>query len=444
MKKRLFILLALALTLFLPGCSRTPEDSPTTEEETVTVEQMEEKFSMPVVRVLVDVPNDMRGIRSNQLRQVLETLPGFETDFMIYEESLEPSGVDRENALTRLKTEIMAGKGPDLFLCGQDMIGLCGRLDIQIDETNPQQPFFTFPEKAMKNRVFLPLDSYIENAEYMEWDKFLPVIMDAGRNEEGQQLIPMGYFFDALYVDKEKYCGAEHPKTWEEMAQSGVPAIKYAAKCALPSFVGRVMAPAADEPMFTEEEFQKYLYDYTYTMDGLRSEAYMWQQKDETIYMGPFMRTNADSALYEPWKLGNDSPEYCVIPARNVRGGVTANIAAFAAINRNARYPDQAFRIIDRLMSTDIQQDSSFYRDRVWGTPVHMDIASEECPIDKNWYMSEKNFEAFCAARDEITEVRFPGPVDSAVNDIWAPTPEGLEKMAHEQYVLIKMLLAES
>lgn len=436
------ILLLLCL-LAMPGCRRTAADSSSApENETIT--EMEEKFGMPVVRVLVDVPNDMRGIRSNQLRRALETLPGFETDFMIYEESLEPSGVDRENAMTRLKTEIMAGKGPDLFLCGQDMIGLCGRLDVQIDETNPQQPFFTFPEKAMKNRVFLPLDSYIENAEYMEWDKFLPVIMEAGRNNEGQQLVPMGYVFDAQYADKEKYCGAEHPKTWEEMAQSGAPAVRYAVDCGQANFVGRVMEPATDEPLFTEEEFQKYMYDYFYTLSGLRSEAFVWRQEDEAIYKGPLVRTNADSSLYEPWKLGKDSPDYCVIPARNVRGGVTANIVAFAAINRNARYPDQAFRIIDRLMSTDIQQDSSFYRDRVWGTPVHMDIGSEEYPIDKNWYMGENNFNAFREARDEITEVRFPGPVDSAVNDTWAPTQEGLEKMAHEKYVLIKMLLAES
>ena len=51
----------------------------------------------------------------------------------------------------------------------------------------------------MKNHLSLPLDNYIENAKYMGWDKFLPVVMDAGRNDEGQQIIPLCCFFEAVY-----------------------------------------------------------------------------------------------------------------------------------------------------------------------------------------------------------------------------------------------------
>lgn len=441
LKKLTALLMALCL-LVLTGCGRTPKanSNSATEDGAVTAEQMEEKFGIPVVKVLTDLPNDDNGSSADHLRKTLEYMPGFETSFMIYEEQIPQSGADRENAITRIKTEIMAGKGPDLFLCGQDTYAFGS-----VAYGDLHAPFFNFPEKAMKNHLFLPLDDYIENAKYMEWDKFLPVVMEAGRNDEGQQLILMGYFFEAVYVDKKKY-GLEdlaRPTSWQEMAQSGNPALRYASYCHSPNFVGRVMEPGADEPVFTEEELLGYMQDYFELIHGDFGDVY----EDETTYSGTLARADL-SALTDPFDLGENSPDYCIIPARNVNGGVTANISAFAAINRNARYPDLAFNIIDFIMSTDNQKKSALFQSRLLlGMPVHMDIGSEEYPMNGNLYMSEANFKEYCTARDEITEARFPGPVDKAVWDISITiqdSPETAKKKVHEQYMFIKMLLAES
>lgn len=443
MKRKKLVLLMLVFLLTLSGCGHTQKTAPSSSAaaEEVTVEQMEETFDIPVVTVLMDLPNDDLGFRSDHLSKALEYLPGYGKTFTTYEEQIPPSGVERDNAITRIKTEIMAGKGPDLFLCTQDVYAISGWGYIDVDK----DPFFTFPEKAMKNHLFLPLDDYIANAEYMEWDKFLPVLMETGRNEEGRQMIPLGYFFEALYVDKDKY-GLEdlaRPASWQEMVQSDNPAVQYAARCKSPNFVGRVMEPGADEPKITEEELLGYIQDYS---DLLSVQGdYTELNKDETACIGELIRINLDE-IQDYWDLSGDSTDYCIIPARNVNGGVTANISAFAAINRNARYPDLAFKIIDFMMSTENQQKSRFYSARVLGLPVHMDIGSEEYPMTaggRPWYMSEDNFKEFCAARDEITEAKYLGPVDKAVQDINID-PGSLKSSVHEQYMLIKMLLAES
>ena len=174
-------------------------------------------------------------------------------------------------------------------------------------------------------------------------------------------------------------------------------------------------------------------------------------QEDEKVYKGAIMRGSLpEPGLISPvpdrFVLGNGSPAYRIIPAKNARGGVTAVINEFAAINRNARHPDLAFKIIDYLMDAKNQQGSDFFYSRVsLGMPVHMGLGSEEYPLrDKNWYMSAENFEEFCAARAEITEAKFIGPADQALWDIESYDEKGLEKSVHQQYTLIEMLLAES
>lgn len=70
---------------------------------------------------------------------------------------LPRTGAERESQLTSIRTEVLAGKGPDIFICS------CPNFDY-----DNSKPLFLFPNQVMERRVFLPLDSYLENAEYME------------------------------------------------------------------------------------------------------------------------------------------------------------------------------------------------------------------------------------------------------------------------------------
>lgn len=445
------LLIALCLTCALPGCSSEGREASRTGPDTqqVTPQQMEEKLDMPVVHVVMDLPNVDEGIKAGQLEDTLAALPGYGREFTVLVQTLAKGGAEREAVITSIKTEMMAGKGPDLFLCEQDTYGLCGMA--YYGANTGTDPFFPFPERAMENRLFLPLDEYIEKAEYMEWDKLLPVVMEAGRNEEGQQIIPLSFSFEAMYVDMERY-GLEdfdRSMTLTEMRQSDNPAIQYAASQRTPDLMGRVTEPGADEPMFTEEELLGYVREY-YRLPG-EPKDYRELQEDETVYQEAMTRgllpePDLISPARDLFVLGEGSPRYRIIPQRNVRGGVTASINEIAAINRNARHPELAFKIIDYLMSMRVQQDSSFFHARVpLGMPVHMDLGSGEHPLkDRRWHMSEENFQEYCAARDEITEAKFPGPADKALWDIDTLDPGNLEKSVHEQYTLMEMLLAES
>ena len=93
--------------------------------------------------------------------------------------------------------------------------------------------------------MFLPLDSYIEKAQFMEWDKLTPVVMDAGRTEKGQFLLPMTYTVPAVAFRRSD---VEHTPSkdmkWEDMLLEG-PHISLAAVGGI-DYIGNALAPVAD------------------------------------------------------------------------------------------------------------------------------------------------------------------------------------------------------
>ena len=79
-----------------------------------------------------------------------------------------------------------------------------------------------------------------------------------------------------------------------------------------------------------------------------------------------------------------------MIPIYSDEGGVTATVTSFACINRNAKHAEEAFFILDLLMSREVQQEARQYKlynligDLNLSIPMHMDLMQEEYPIDRS------------------------------------------------------------
>lgn len=191
-----------------------------------------------------------------------------------------------------------------------------------------------------------------------------------------------------------------------------------------------------DVPGFTEEELKrvaaKQFAAYQTIPEGMREE-----QPNMSVM-------TLESLSYGDISL-DDNQEYTIIPAYNLSGGITANITTFAAINRNTRHPDEAFKIVDYLLSPRVQQTSPIFQDRMEGLPVYVGTGGEDTPSSSAWKMNEANFKQISEAQKQINIVKFPGPLDLCLWQVEVTKDDKvLEKSAHEQYVLMKMLLAES
>ena len=195
MKRKLALLLTVIclLTAILPACKSGGESSASTEEA-----------AGEPLRVLVDVefassyidPNvDAAG--SSLISNI--KLSGGEIGEVQFE-YLPKEGEKRAAALTHMQTEVMTGKGPDLFICA------CSRPDKE------ENALFRFPTQVMDRKLFLPLDELIAEAKFTDFDRLVPVIMEQGRNEEGQQIVPLA-FTVPMTVFRKSEVKHEHSKT---------------------------------------------------------------------------------------------------------------------------------------------------------------------------------------------------------------------------------------
>lgn len=427
MKRKIALLMALlCLTIvLLPGCKEDKGQSSSRRDTQKTADKMEETTGLKTVSILVDLADGT----AEEITKTLNKVPGFGEDFIYQIEVLPPlfQKQDRDNIMTRVRTEIMAGKGPDLFLCSHRLYGY--------DAGPDDMPFFKFPVQAMSNRIFLPLDDYIEEAGNIDWDSMQPVVMEAGRNQEGQQIVPLSYTFETAIFDGSYTPEAKFPMTWQQMTEDPDPNIRAASYGHMYNIIGELADYSKDAPAFTEEEL----------LGWVTKQYDIWQTvpKEYRDVKCIMMDQGYLSDLDEKFSLGGKE-EYTMIPLCNISGGVTASITTFAAINRNARYPDEAFKVIEYLLDPEVQQTSTLFQFCTQGLPVYTGTGNSDTPSGSRWQMNEANYKAVTEIQEMINVANFPGPVDAGVWGVMGYDEEERKKSAHEQYVLIEMLLAES
>lgn len=423
-------LFVLLIFTFIAGCTAaTTGDQSDPGDTQAVAKSAEERIGKPVVTVLMDLPIEVDYV-TDEFSKTFSGMPGYGTDFWVQFESIPARGQERDTAITRLRTEVMAGKGPDLFLCAQRLYGVSAGPD--------DTPFFQFPVQAMENHLFLPLDDYIDQAEYMEWDTLQPAVMAAGRNEEGQQIMPLAYTFEVTFFDKETYAPErDFPMTWEEMLEDPDPNIRYAASSGgsrLQDIIGELADYSKDVPAFSEEELRAWA--------GMWFDAWKTLPEDIKEEKRPLTTPVTQSELSDIDLDGGQ--EYTILPAYNRDGGITANITAFAAINRNARRPDEAFKIIDYLLKPQVQLTSPLFQNRMEGMPVYVNTGDSNTSTASSWKMSEANYKTFSSLREQINTAKFLGPLDVCLWGVQAYNEDVLKKTCHEQYVLMQMYLGES
>lgn len=363
---------------------------------------------------------------------------------------------ERAAALTHMRTEIMSGNGPDLFICA------C---------TKPQedsQPLFRFPNQQMEQKLFLPLDDYFSSAQFTDFDKLLPIAMEAGRNEEGQQVVPLAFTMP-ITVFRKSDVQHEHSKEMTRAEQlAGGAAMRLSAAVTDPSSrfrsAGfRELANYEDETLcFSEKDLLSYLVEYSELFDEQEDlETPDFFSTDLSVNM--INTPGASVMYYDNNHHGGlrSSDAFSLVPVYSNEGGYTAYITSFAAINRNTEKPEEAFLLLDYLLSPDGAQ-SDLYSVLVSfvGMPVHMDLGAEEFPIGglegAKWYFSQENYEEYCDLRDNISSIRFSTPLEQhivhafwEVDDGRQPMSQGKptskqEKAVADAYRVMKMELAES
>ena len=290
------------------------------------------------IELCVDIPGiglyDSSSIQSaiNNLVAEMNT-QGIETEIAV--RFIAPKGDERETELRKLKTEIMAGKGPDLFLIGYG--------------TEIETMLFPSPEKSMQNKLFLPLDGYLENAKYMEKDNFLSAVWEAGSWDGAQYILPLTYTFPATVFLAEDV-SLDAPMTYGEMAEN--PDLNFVASVSWVksgSTLGnhfidtfeKILDAENDSVSLSESELQEHMHQMLEItekeLDGKLSGVAPHFQ----VNLSAVFNTFIDPFLGEDY-FHDISPEDDItfVPIFNSTGGVTASVISYMAVSAATENPE--------------------------------------------------------------------------------------------------------
>lgn len=336
--------------------------------------------------------------------------------------------------ITEIRTAIMSGEGPDIFILHTYHPNVIDAPPILFDNV----------EKAMYSEVFLPLDRYIDQAQYMHADAFNPVILDSGRTDEGQLVLPIyyGYFAGAILNDND----IDLPYSWDELVNNKDSDVEID----IPSFSLRffdVFGSYADYKsctfLYSEDELlnrvqEAILYD---------NNRFQHERNDDSVTAGL-----VSDILYQ---LDDQADvQYKLYGIPSVEGGFTANILMYAAINRNTRLPSEAFSILDILFSDEVMMDVGFIvDDKIYGksifSPIYLDgILAHEEGFNNAIKLFGKNVPSFNDINNNITNVRYYSNLDKDFLDIYTKcssteNEEEQRQIVNQIYNRMQMKLAE-
>jgi len=428
MKKRkiqlaVVLCILLIITILVGGCKQTETEKLRICFDVGSIVDMESGTSWQQEYVelflrSLDSNTATGGISSDEVE--IEMIPS--------DESLS---TERSATLQRIRTEIMTGGGPDVFICA---------LDMQCDRAVYDDRLFPYVEKAMEDGLFLPLDDYLDKFNYSPWDELNRNVMDGGKNRKGQQvLLPMAYTLPMLSFYQDDVSPNDFTSaTWDDVLSGEDPALAEQVRWFWSLWgdpddlrgdyhetgIGLIfpeMVNLEDGTLgFTEEELLNRV------QKSLSAYHRLVSRKTQAI--------NLNSVFYYDtrWEsfLNMTTKDLSMIPLRNQNGGTTAIVVQYCAINRNTSRIQDAVSIVDFLLSEGIWRNGS----GIYHYPVNQRVLIERNTESgsESFYTStgltENSFQEFLKAVDQVNAVRMPSRLDYTLNDMILEIQETMGK----------------
>ncbi len=460
MKKLTAVLLSVFM-LALVGCAEKKPNSQQSSQEPETLRIATDMGSMS--KWYTGKTRVKEG--SHALQQIVDHFGGTPNGLKVELEVLPTKDGEYQSALTHMRTEIMAGNGPDVFYLSG--FGSC-------EDSLPTDTLFPNPEHAMASKFFLPLDKYIENARFMEWDKLDQTVMAAGQYDGSQYIMPMFYRLSMGVLHRET--DAESlPSDWQEAIASGEEDIlrmyAQAVSRSTPGFRETVFGQIADnigeELLLDKDElFQRTkealaLYEkYPKVPSGSKTNSGMWyiNYSDYSLYYL--------SGTEDPPKGNTD---FTFFAPKGTQGCVTASVEHWCAVGNSTKHPEDAFFMVDVLLSEEFLSCRHFWNIKNSSSvdipllgypgygciPVNTELLSNNKKKFKDCSIPAKQSTALAEARGDITYAYITSNVDRELDHMFIElrdrikqgenlTDNDIRKATDKTYSTLRMMLAES
>lgn len=411
------MLLLLAALLCLTGCVSS-------EEQAHTLWVVTEK-------------TEWDGMNS-QAEQMIEVFEAEHPGFSVKLDILPQEKMERDLRLSQLRTEIMGGKGPDVYLLPTET-NMTRPIDRRVRDvyeteqvvTREWEPLFDNPEKIMMNGLFTDISLFYDADDDLDKENLNSAIMDAGTYRGGRYLLPLRYDFPVLYVNVdllEQYglkledVDGNILQLLELAAESGKLELAAGADPFLLrlgrgfSLLSQPIDNEAETVRLRKEDLAELL-EKIQAVEQLVGQAYehrrvlnylnifdpydlihktehnngkTWKSIAGFRYQQMFpdafplhVGTLSESVWIKPFAR-TDKREYAMVPLRGVGDSLDAYVTYFGALGCGCRYPREAYEFLRLFLTEQAQFERSRPFKTEWylhGKPYHPYLLEDGWPV---------------------------------------------------------------
>lgn len=178
------------LLLVLAGCTTDVEDA---DDGPVTI------------RILSNAKTAKTGVdnlygMSYEIERLIEEYGAGHENVTVEIEYLPESGEERETRMEQLRTEILAGRGPDIYLMSPYEWKQTG---YNTYATVLVKGLFPNVEQSMHNGLFYDVSSFYDADGELNTQELAAGVMDAGVVNGARYMLPLRYTYPVIYANKE-------------------------------------------------------------------------------------------------------------------------------------------------------------------------------------------------------------------------------------------------
>ena len=237
---------------------------------------------------------------------------------------------DRASICKKLRTELMLGKGADLYIIKD--YGISRNISVSQEEM-----LIADPNKLLTSGVFLDLSEYIEKDK--EFQSCFAPVMEAGAVNGRQYIAPITFDVTLLRSHDEK-----GPLTYEDCTETITNLLESGKLKELSpadllfyikDWIGNSFDYQKGKVLFSQEHVSQVLeYAAGEAQKGIKEGSYevISMQNDQFLYTSP------DSEM--------EIPEYQYLPFPTLDGRCSATVLSYGAISRTCNNPELAYEFL--------------------------------------------------------------------------------------------------
>lgn len=252
-------------------------------------------------------------------------IEGSEEGMNVEVQRLSDDPKTRETEIQKLRTEIMAGKGPDVFL-----------LDgWKVDVTEGNMPLFENPYQTIQSGALASLDKYMEKDDYWEESTYQKALLKAGEYDGRQYILPLSisYFVFPKDSDMEEMAGDTLDEWLDQAIRSEDKRLKYC-MLQLNLMAERWMQPAVDyqkgEVLFDQEKWNVFAETY------LQFHREGWESTYE----------EQDQYFFDSLRILGTNPDIDIQTVPDLEGRKMCAIETYGAVGMSSERKEEAYEFL--------------------------------------------------------------------------------------------------